>query len=66
MSLKPFEKYPLQHISLYQLTIEEGTSFNDHKGIIKSINNDLAAEFYDIQIRYYVTLNFVDTKFQLC
>jgi len=42
--------YNLQHLSLYQLTIEEGTKFfKDHKnGIIKLIDNDLAAEFYNI------------------
>ena len=42
--------YNLQHLSLYQLTIEEGTKFfKDHKnGNIKLIDNDLAAEFYDI------------------
>ena len=39
----------LQHISLYQLTIEEGTKFfKDHKnGHMKLIDNDLAAEFYN-------------------
>ena len=42
--------FNIQHLSLYQLTIEEGTKFfKDHKdGIIKSIDNDKAAEFYDI------------------
>ena len=42
--------YNLQHLSLYQLTIEEGTKFfKDHRnGIIKLIDNDTAAEFYDI------------------
>ena len=41
--------YNLQHLSLYQLTIEEGTKFfKDHKnGIIKLIDNDKAAEFYN-------------------
>ena len=40
----------LQHLSLYQLTIEEGTKFfKDHKnGIFKLIDDDKAAEFYDI------------------
>ncbi len=40
--------HKLQHISLYQLTIEEGTKFfKDYKnGFIKQIDNDLAAEFY--------------------
>ena len=42
--------YNLQHLSLYQLTIEEGTKFfKDHKnGVIKLIDNDKAAEFYEI------------------
>ena len=42
--------FNLQHLSLYQLTIEEGTKFfKDHKnGKIKLIDNDVAAEFYDI------------------
>ncbi len=42
--------YNLQHLSLYQLTIEEGTKFfKDYKnGLVKVIDNDLAAEFYDI------------------
>ncbi len=41
--------YNLQHLSLYQLTIEEGTKFfKDYKnGIIKLIDNDKAAEFYE-------------------
>ena len=40
----------LQHLSLYQLTIEEGTKFfKDHKnGLINIIDNDTAAEFYKI------------------
>ena len=42
--------FNLQHLSLYQLTIEEGTKFfKDHKnGKIKLIDNDVAAEFYNI------------------
>ena len=42
--------FNLQHLSLYQLTIEEGTRFfKDHKeGKIKLIDNDIAAKFYDI------------------
>ena len=42
--------FNLQHLSLYQLTIEEGTKFfKDHKnGIIKLIDNDKAAEFYNV------------------
>ena len=40
--------YQLQHVSLYQLTIEKGTKFfRDYKnGLIKQIDNDKAAEFY--------------------
>ena len=40
----------LHHLSLYQLTIEEGTKFfKDYSnGIIKLIDDDLAAEFYNI------------------
>ncbi len=43
------KKNNLQHISLYQLTIEEGTKFfKDYRnGLIELIDNDLAAEFYD-------------------
>ena len=43
------KKNNLQHISLYQLTVEEGTKFfKDYRnGLIKLIDNDLAAEFYD-------------------
>ena len=47
--LKNFlDKNNLQHLSLYQLTIEEGTKFfKDHRnGRIKKIDDDLAAEFY--------------------
>ena len=42
--------YNLQHLSLYQLTIEEGTKFfKDHKnGKIKLMDNDIAAKFYEI------------------
>ena len=42
--------FNIQHLSLYQLTIEEGTKFfKDHKnGKIKLLDNDVAAEFYNI------------------
>ena len=42
--------FNLQHLSLYQLTIEEGTKFfkDYNNGIIKLIDNDKAAEFYNI------------------
>ena len=41
-------KFNLNHLSLYQLTIEEGTKFfKDYKkGLLKTINNDLAADFF--------------------
>ena len=41
--------FNLKHLSLYQLTIEEGTRFfKDHKnGKIKLLDNDMAAKFYD-------------------
>ena len=40
----------LHHLSLYQLTIEEGTKFfkDYNNGIIKLIDDDLAAEFYNV------------------
>ncbi len=40
----------LQHISLYQLTIEEGTKFfkNHKKGLLNTIDNEYAADFYQI------------------
>ena len=42
------QKYNLKHISLYQLTIEEGTKFfTDYKkGLITLIDNDEAYNFY--------------------
>ena len=53
--------YDLQHLSLYQLTIEEGTKFfKDHKkGIIKLIDNDQAAEFYDISDKILRDFRFI-------
>ena len=43
-------KFNLNHLSLYQLTIEEGTKFfTDYKkGLLKTIENDLAADFFNI------------------
>ncbi len=43
-------KFDLQHISLYQLTIEEGTKFfsDFKKGKIKIIDNDTAFELFNI------------------
>ena len=40
----------LHHLSLYQLTIEEGTKFfkDYNNGIIKLIDDDHAAEFYNV------------------
>ena len=49
--LKSFlQNNALQHISLYQLTIEEGTKFfTDYKkGLLKIIDNDDAADFYEV------------------
>ena len=42
--------FKLQHLSVYQLTIEEGTKFyTDYKkGFLKIINDDLSADFYNI------------------
>ncbi len=53
--------YNLQHLSLYQLTIEEGTKFfKDHKnGIIKLIDNDKAAEFYNISNKVLNDFKFI-------
>ena len=42
------KNFDLQHISLYQLTIEKGTKFfTDYKrGVIQLMDDDLAADFY--------------------
>ena len=55
-------KNNLQHLSLYQLTIEEGTKFfKDYKnGLIKKIDNDLAAEFYDISNKIINDFKFIE------
>ena len=44
------ENNNLQHLSLYQLTIEEGTKFfTDYKkGLLNVIDNDRAADFYEV------------------
>ena len=44
------KKFNLHHLSLYQLNIEEGTKFfTDYKkGLLKTIDTDLAADFYDV------------------
>ena len=51
----------LQHLSLYQLTIEEGTKFfKDYKnGLIKVIDNDLAAEFYEVSNKIISDFKFI-------
>ena len=55
-------KNNLQHLSLYQLTIEEGTKFfKDYKnGLIETIDNDLAAEFYDISNKIINDFKFIE------
>ena len=57
--------FNLQHLSLYQLTIEEGTRFfKDHKnGKIKLIDNDIAGKFYDISDK--VLNNYKFTKYEV-
>ena len=44
------KKFNLNHLSVYQLTIEEGTKFyTDYKkGLFKTINEDLSADFYNL------------------
>ena len=44
------KKFELQHVSVYQLTIEEGTKFfTDYKkGLLKKISEDKSADFYNI------------------
>ena len=44
------KKFNLNHLSVYQLTIEEGTKFyTDFKrGLLKTINNDQSADFYNL------------------
>ena len=44
------KKFSLNHLSVYQLTIEEGTKFyTDYKkGLLKTINEDLSADFYNL------------------
>ena len=53
--------YNLQHLSLYQLTIEEGTKFfKDHRnGKIKLMDNDIAAKFYDISNKMLNNYEFI-------
>ena len=49
-SLKTAFQFEPDHLSLYQLTIEEGTAFNQmfKKGKLIPINNELASEMYSI------------------
>ena len=51
----------LHHLSLYQLTIEEGTKFfkDYNNGIIKLIDDDLAAEFYDVSNKILSDFKFI-------
>ena len=44
------KKFNLNHLSVYQLTIEEGTKFyTDYKkGLLKTINEELSADFYNL------------------
>ena len=44
------KKFNLKHLSVYQLTIEEGTKFytDFKKGLLKTINEDLSADFYNL------------------
>ena len=59
--LKVFlENNDLQHLSLYQLTIEEGTKFfTDYKkGLLNVIDNDHAADFYKVSNEILKNHNF--------
>ncbi len=51
----------LHHLSLYQLTIEEGTKFfkDYNKGIIKLIDDDLASEFYKVSNNILTDFEFI-------
>ena len=44
------KQFNLNHISIYQLTIEEGTRFyaDFKKGLLEIINEDLSADFYNL------------------
>ena len=61
-------KYGLKHISLYQLTIEEGTIF--HKKNVKVMDEDSSATFYNNTVSYlrekgfdrYEVSNFAKSK----
>ena len=51
----------LQHLSVYQLTIEQGTKFfkDYNNGLMEIIDNDLASEFYDITNQIISDFEFV-------
>jgi coproporphyrinogen III oxidase-like Fe-S oxidoreductase len=53
-------KFNINHLSVYQLTIEEGTKFfKDFKnGNLKIVNNDIAADFFDETQLILNTYNF--------
>jgi putative oxygen-independent coproporphyrinogen III oxidase len=67
-------KFNLQHLSLYQLTIEEGTKFyKDHKkGHLKKLDTELATDFYNItnsilnefEFKRYEVSNYAKTGFE--
>ena len=44
------KQFNLNHLSVYQLTIEEGTKFytDFKKGLLEIINEDLSADFYNL------------------
>ena len=54
-------KNNLQHISLYQLTVEEGTKFftNYKKGLFNIIDDDKAADFYEVSNEILNDQNFI-------
>ena len=54
------ENNNLQHLSLYQLTIEQGTKFfTDYKkGLLNVIDNDHAADFYNVSSEILKNHNF--------
>lgn len=55
--LEEITSYGLKHISLYQLTIEEGTVFA--KKNIKTLNDDIASEMYDYTQDYLHSKNYI-------
>ena len=67
-------KFNINHISAYQLTIERGTRFfkDFKKGLLKTVDNDLAAEFFtrtktilsEHNFQRYEISNFAKDKFE--